>query len=149
DATTDVEEIHRGLKHLERELSDEIDERPEADLESDRLTMPPTVFIVDDDNVARRLLSSILDNDWCRVEVAASADEAYERLHFVRPDVILCDLIMHGMNGDEFCRRLKSDVSWQYVPVIAITRVDNSVAIAAMLDAGADDVVVKPVKARE
>jgi DNA-binding response OmpR family regulator len=108
-----------------------------------------TVLIVDDDVVARMTLEALLDRDGYRIETVESADEALQNLHRIQPDVILCDLVMRGINGDHFCRLLKLHRSWQYIPIIAVTRIDNSVAIAAMLEAGADDVVVKPVKARE
>lgn len=109
----------------------------------------PTVLIIDDDAVIRLALSSMLDEECYRIVAVTSADQAYERLHQIDPDLILCDLVMQGMNGAELCRRLKMHATWRYVPVIAVTRIDNPVATAAMLDAGADDVIVKPVSARD
>lgn len=109
----------------------------------------PTVLIVDDDFAARLTLSGLLWREGYRIAFATSAEDALERLEQIKPDVILCDLIMQGTNGDEFCSQLKSHDTWRYVPVIAVTCVNNTVATAAMLEAGADDVVIKPVKARE
>ena len=109
----------------------------------------PRVLIVDDDPVARMTLGGLLENEWYQIITAESAEEALGRMHLIQPDVILCDLVMKGTDGDQFCRWLKLHGSWRYIPVIAVTRIDNTVAIAAMLEAGADDVVIKPVKARE
>lgn len=111
--------------------------------------MAPTVLIVDDDGAARLALCGLLWSEGYRIAYATSADDARERLAEIRPDVILCDLIMQGTNGDEFCSWLKADEVWRYVPVIAVTGVNNTVATAVLLEAGADDVIVKPVKARE
>lgn len=109
----------------------------------------PTVLIVDDDGAARLALCGLLWSEGYRIAFSVSADDARERLADLKPDVILCDLIMQGTNGDEFCTWLKAHSEWRYVPVIAVTCVNNTVATAAMLDAGADDVIIKPVKARE
>lgn len=109
----------------------------------------PVVLIVDDDSAARLALCALLWSEGYRIAFATSADDARERLPELQPDVILCDLIMQGTNGDEFCSWLKSHGTWRYVPVITVTSINNTVATAAMLEAGADDVIVKPVKARE
>jgi DNA-binding response OmpR family regulator len=63
--------------------------------------------------------------------------------------VILCDLVMSGTTGDQFCSWLKAHETWRFVPVIAITRIDHPAALAGMLEAGADDVIVKPVSSGE
>jgi len=127
--------------------------KTERDMESDRREMVPeergTVLIVDDDATVRLTFSEQLSLDGYRVVVATSADEARARLDIIQPDVILCDLVMNGINGDEFCTWLKEHETWRFVPVIAITRIDHPAALAGMLDAGADVVVVKPVNASE
>lgn len=106
---------------------------------------PGTVLIVDDDVTIQLAFSALLWRDGYRIVVANSADEARTRLDQIQPDVILCDLVMSGTNGDEFCTWLKEHERWQFVPVIAVTRIDHPVALAGMLDAGADAVIVKPV----
>jgi DNA-binding response OmpR family regulator len=139
-----------GIQVIE-EIRDHLATHSEAQdgaLDADQHTAP-TVLIVDDDGAARLALSGLLWSEGYRIAFAVSADDASERLPDIKPDVILCDLIMQGTNGDEFCTWLKSHNVWRYVPVIAITCVNNTVATAAMLEAGADDVIIKPVKARE
>jgi DNA-binding response OmpR family regulator len=106
---------------------------------------PGTVLIVDDDVTIQMTFSALLWQEGYRIVVANSADEARARLDEIQPDVILCDLVMTGTNGDEFCSWLKEHQSWRFVPVIAITRIDHPVALAGMLEAGADVVVTKPV----
>jgi DNA-binding response OmpR family regulator len=121
--------------------------KTERDMESNRCEPEEagTVLIVDDDVTIQLTFSALLWQDGYRIVVANSADEARARLDQIQPDVILCDLVMSGTNGDEFCSWLKEHESWRFVPVIAITRIDHPVALAGMLDAGADVVVVKPV----
>src|SRR5687768_15137005 len=108
-----------------------------------------TVLIVDDDVTIQMTFSALLWQEGYRIVVANSADEARARLDHIQPDVILCDLVMNGTNGDEFCSWLKEHETWRFVPIIAITRIDHPVALAGMLDAGADVVVVKPVSGSE
>lgn len=135
-----VEEIRRHLATR----SEAQEETPDANQHT-----APTVLIVDDDGAARLALCGLLWSEGYRIAFSVSADDARDRLADIKPDVILCDLIMQGTNGDEFCAWLKSHSDWRYVPVIAVTCVNNPIATAALLDAGADDVIVKPVKARE
>lgn len=104
-----------------------------------------TVLIVDDDATIRLTFSELLSQEGYRIVAATNADEARAQLDRIQPDVILCDLIMTGTSGDEFCSWLKEHETWRFVPVIAITRIDHPAALAGMLDAGADVVVVKPV----
>lgn len=121
----------------------------ERDMESNLCETTPdergTVLIVDDDATVRVAFSEMLAQEGYRVVVATSADEARAQLDRIQPDVILCDLVMAGTNGDEFCSWLKEHETWRFVPVIVVTRIDHPVAVAGMLDAGADVVVVKPV----
>lgn len=128
-------------------------QQTERDMESDLCETAPeargTVLIVDDDATIQLTFSALLSQEGYRVAVASSADEARARLDRIQPDVILCDLVMTGTNGDQFCSWLKEHETWRFVPVIVITRIDHPVALAGLLDAGADDVVVKPVGASE
>lgn len=131
----------RRFRNAERDM--------ESDLRETVAEQNATVLIVDDDATIRLIFSALLSQEGYRVVAAASAEDARAQLDVVRPDVILCDLVMSGSNGDEFCSWLKEHETWRFVPVIAITRIDHPVALAGMLDAGADVVVVKPVTAGE
>ncbi len=109
----------------------------------------PLVLIIDDDATARLALAAMLASDGNRIAFATSAAEVRHRLDGIDPDVILCDLMMDEMRGDEFFRWLKSSEKWQRVPVIAVTQLDNSIVRADLLDAGADIVLSKNIAPRE
>ncbi|HEY6642743.1 response regulator [Povalibacter sp.] len=109
----------------------------------------PLVLIIDDDATARLALAAMLGADQHRIAFATSAAEVCNRLRDIDPDVIICDLMMDDMRGDEFFRWLKSDEKWRRVPVIAVTRLDNSIVRADLLDAGADIVLSKSISPRE
>lgn len=107
------------------------------------------VLIIDDDATARLALAAMLGSDGHRIAFATSASEVCNRLSDIDPDVILCDLMMDEMRGDEFFRWLKSNEKWQRVPVIAVTRLDSSIVRADLLDSGADIVLSKNIAPRE
>lgn len=107
------------------------------------------VLIIDDDATARLALAAMLSTDGHRIVFATSASEVCNRLSDIDPDIIVCDLMMDEMRGDEFFRWLKSNETWRRVPVIAVTRLDNAIVRADLLDAGADIVLSKNIAPRE
>jgi CheY-like chemotaxis protein len=109
-----------------------------------------TILVVDDDTTARLTISAMISNeDEYRVILDSGALEARERLPAIQPDVIVCDFVMDGVSGDEFFRWLKADRHWRYVPIIAVTRLDNPQVRADLLNAGADAIAAKPINAAE
>jgi len=109
----------------------------------------PTVLIVEDDATARLALAAMIRPDRLRIVFASSASEVMGRLARIDPDVIVCDVVMDGMCGDEFFRWLKAHPQWHLVPVVAVTQLDSPVVRAHLLEAGADSVLCKPCDARE
>lgn len=81
-----------------------------------------SVLVVDDDHAVRDLFADALDEAGHRVEVAASGDEALERLHRgTMPCVILSDLRMPRMDGFELAREVERDPQLGSVPVVVLT----------------------------
>lgn len=108
-----------------------------------------TILIVDDDPSTRLTLAAILALEDYRIVFAADAAEVRERLARIDPDVIVCDLVMDAMSGDQFCRWLQAHERWHLVPVIGVTAFDNQIVRADLLRAGADCVLLKPCNAQE
>jgi len=115
----------------------------------ERSDAPATVLIVDDDATSRLTLAAMISQAGHRTVFASSAAEVRQRLARINPDVIVCDLIMEGMCGDEFFRWLKAHARWHAVPVVAVTQLDSPIVRADLLEAGADSVLVKPCDAHE
>lgn len=102
------------------------------------------ILIVDDAPMFRELASLFLAR--CgRVITASSAGEALELARRERPDVIVTDLDMPGMGGDELCRCVKRDEEIGETPVIVVAGRDDPREHALAVRAGADDVVAKPI----
>jgi two-component system cell cycle response regulator len=102
------------------------------------------VLVVDDryDNV--RLLAYELMDHGFDVVTAFSGAQALEAARLARPDVILLDIMMPGMDGVEVCRRLKSDLDLRPIPVIMVSAREMDQDVIRGLDAGAHDYVTKP-----
>lgn len=102
------------------------------------------ILVVDDAAMFRDLESLFLAR--CgEVLTACDGDEAWETLVRERPDVLVTDLSMPGMGGDELCRRIKADPDLRRTPVIIVTGRNAGDEHERAVRAGADDVVEKPV----
>jgi len=100
--------------------------------------------VVDDAAMFRDLESLFLAR--CgQVITACDGDEAWDLLHRERPDIVVTDLAMPGLSGDELCRRIKADVDLRRTPVIVVAGRDAGEEHERAVRAGADDVVEKPV----
>jgi diguanylate cyclase (GGDEF)-like protein len=108
----------------------------------------PKVLVVDDqyDNV-RLLAYELLDHGY-EVLTAFNGPQALEMARSSRPDVILLDEMMPGMNGVEVCRELKKDAALRPIPVIMISARELDEDVIRGLDAGASDYITKPFNAR-
>lgn len=80
---------------------------------------------------------------------ANGAQSALDGLVFTRPDLILLDVMMPGIDGLELCRRLKAMPEWSAVPIIMVTALASKQDLARCLDAGADDFISKPINRAE
>jgi adenylate cyclase len=109
------------------------------------MTMAPTakVLVVDDTPANVKLLDAILAPRGFTVLVAGSGEEALALVEAEKPDLVLLDILMPGMDGYEVCRRLREDPVTAYLPVVMITASGSAEKLKA-LEAGADDFVAKP-----
>jgi two-component system phosphate regulon response regulator PhoB len=98
------------------------------------------VLVVDDDEMIRRLVRTVLEaDDWTVVE-ARDGHEAFARLEQATPAVVVLDVMMPGMDGVEVCRKLDHDV----VKVVMLTARDDPALEEACKEAGADAFLTKP-----
>src|SRR2546425_279041 len=74
---------------------------------------------------------------------ASSGEEALAKVASDRPDLVLLDIVMPGLNGYQVCKRLRDDPAWSYLPVVMITASEQQERVLA-LEAGADDFIQKP-----
>lgn len=107
------------------------------------------ILIVDDMQQNLQVLGGILTPLHFEVMMANNGTAALQRAAVRRPDLILLDLMMPGMDGMEVCRRLKADPKTADVPVIFLTAADESGLAARAIGTGAVDYVNKPFNTTE
>lgn len=104
----------------------------------------PAILVIDDALVNIKMLEALLKPSGYQVVSAQSGEDGLERVARFRPDLVLLDLMMPGMDGHEVCRRLRADPATRYLPVIMITASGDEEEKLRSLEAGADDFVPKP-----
>ena len=102
------------------------------------------ILIVDDDPLNRRLLTKSLETGGHRTTAVDNGFAALTSLEADRPDVVLLDIEMPGLDGIEVLERLKADPELRHIPVIMISGVDDADSIVRCLEAGAEDYLPKP-----
>ena len=80
-----------------------------------------TILVVDDEQQIQALLVALLEYAGYRIITASNGQEALATLETTRPDLILSDIMMPGMNGFEVCRRLRANILTRAIPVVMLT----------------------------
>ncbi len=107
--------------------------------------MTARILVVDDVLANVKLLEARLSAEYFDVRTAANGFDALQLCARGSFDVVLCDVMMPGMDGFEVCRRLKGDPATAHVPVVLVTALDQTSDRVRGLEAGADDFLTKPV----
>ena len=104
------------------------------------------ILIVDDDDRIRNLLKDYLTENNYIVSTAENANQAKEKMHYLKFDIIILDVMMPGQNGYELTREIKKEIK---IPIILLTakgEVENRIK---GLELGADDYIGKPFEPKE
>jgi diguanylate cyclase (GGDEF)-like protein len=107
------------------------------------------LLIIDDSAFQARVMADILAGDGHETMICSSAEDALERFERDRPDLILTDLLLPGMNGFDLCHKLRSREGGAKVPVIVITGRDDATDRLRGLSAGADAFITRDRQPRE
>ncbi|NJN66930.1 MAG: response regulator [Chloroflexaceae bacterium] len=103
-----------------------------------------TILIVDDEPFGRDTLGLLLGTQGYHLAFASNGPEALSQAAHLRPDLILLDVMMPGMDGFEVCRRLREDPHLADVPIILVTALDDQASRLQGIQSGADDFISKP-----
>lgn len=103
------------------------------------------ILIADDDTVARTLMAAVVEKLGHDCIAVADGDEAWERYRQERPDVLITDRSMPGLDGVELCRRIRSAAQSPYTYIVLVTAMDARTRVLEGMEAGADDYLVKPI----
>jgi DNA-binding response OmpR family regulator len=106
----------------------------------------PTILVVEDEVVSRRVLAELLAGDGYIVETAGDGRAGLERVEAGGIHVVLLDLVLPELDGLELCRRVRARVDEVYLPIIMMTALTGEQERLDGFAAGADDYVIKPFK---
>jgi signal transduction histidine kinase/DNA-binding response OmpR family regulator len=108
----------------------------------------PTVLVVEDHDELRGYLRRHLEERY-RVIEARNGRAGLDEARRIVPDLILCDIMMPEMDGEELCRAIRSDPELDFLPVIMVTAKASRQSRLSALEGGADDYLVKPFDPEE
>ena len=104
------------------------------------------LLIVDDEPQNLQLMRQVLSRDY-QLAFATDGKKALDAVAKHRPDLILMDVMMPGMDGYQVCQKLKTDPRWAAIPVIFVTAMSDVKDESEGFDAGGVDYITKPIKA--
>jgi DNA-binding response OmpR family regulator len=107
--------------------------------------MPPLILVVDDEPKVARLARDYLEKNGFRVVTAADGPTALAAARRDKPDLVVLDLMLPGLDGREVCRRLRRESG---VPIIMLTALSEEIDQVTGLEIGADDYITKPFSVR-
>ncbi|MEN2776147.1 response regulator [Acetivibrio clariflavus] len=107
------------------------------------------ILIIDDTEFMTKLISDILTAADYDVVIASNGMEGIQKVREEKPDLVLLDVVMPGMDGFEVCKILREDESNNLMPIIMLTAQDNEDDKLTGLEIGADDYIIKPFNERE
>jgi CheY-like chemotaxis protein len=110
---------------------------------------PADILVVDDAVEELYLLSELLITQGHRVRAVTNGEEALKVIAQRKPELILLDIMMPGVDGFEVCRRLQADVVTRDIPIIFVTALDEPEDAAKGLKLGAVDYITKPFREDE
>lgn len=133
----DTSEIERTAKpssscndYVEEILGDIVNERP-------------VILLIDDDRAIRNYIKQLLVNNYTVYE-ADNTENGFEIVLENEPDIIVCDVIMNGTTGVEFCAKMKESPSFSHIPIILLTGTSSPEVKLKGIECGADDYITKP-----
>jgi two-component system, OmpR family, alkaline phosphatase synthesis response regulator PhoP len=104
----------------------------------------PRILAVDDEEDIRELVRYNLEKEGFEVSTAESGESALELIRSGRPDLVLLDLMLPGMDGFEVCRILKRNADTSAIPIVMLTAKGEESDIVTGLELGAEDYITKP-----
>ncbi|HET8546451.1 MAG TPA: response regulator transcription factor, partial [Bryobacteraceae bacterium] len=106
-----------------------------------------SILVIDDDESLRDTIGVLLEQEGFRAVLAGDGRTGYEQALALKPDLLLVDLRLPGMNGMDVCRQLRA--SGLSTPIIVLSAVGDEIDKVLLLELGADDYITKPFGTRE
>lgn len=107
---------------------------------------PPLILVVDDDADNRNIVARRLRSRSYEVALAEDGATGLSKILELRPDLVILDVMMPGMDGLEVLQRVRSDASLPFIPIVMLTAKGDLKDVVSGLETGADDYLVKPIE---
>jgi DNA-binding response OmpR family regulator len=107
------------------------------------------ILVVDDDTRLTQLLQMVFESRGYGVTIANDGEQALESLEQELPEAILLDLMLPGVSGLEVCKRIRANPRTSFIPIIVITAKYDTRTRRELMDAGANEYLVKPFRPSE
>lgn len=108
--------------------------------------MTARILVVDDDTALAEMIGIVLQTEGFHVDFCADGAAAVELWRKLRPDLVLLDLMLPGVDGIEICTQIRAEAG---VPIIMLTARGDTQDVVRGLESGADDYIVKPFNPKE
>ena len=116
-----------------------------ANQQTENGSRPARILVVDDDTFTLETLNRFLQLQGYRSVTANNGEEALSLCQLERPDIILMDADMPGLDGFQTCRRIKELTSLQSIPIIMVTGLEDEESVTRAFSSGAEEYITKPV----
>jgi putative two-component system response regulator len=103
------------------------------------------VLVVEDDPRSARVLAASLKADGYRVAMANDGNQFSQLMALEPPAMIVCDVLLPGVDGIELTRGVRAKPATRSIPVLLVTSLDDRKVLSRGLEAGADDILIKPI----
>ena len=113
------------------------------------MTTSIRILIIEDDAAGRRRVESILQRAGYRIESAENGLEGLQAMRSSRPDLVVCDIRMPGLDGFGVLAQAQADAALSRIPFIFLTALNEEGALRKGMERGADDYLTKPFKAED
>ena len=107
------------------------------------------ILVIEDEPEMRNTLRDILETENFQTFLATNGQEGVAAARRESPDLILCDVTMPGMDGHEVLKALRADATMARIPFVFLTAMGERKDMRTGMNLGADDYLVKPVKAKD
>ena len=109
----------------------------------------PRILTIEDDITQRTMIQKTLEKRGYRVLTAENGERGVDMAREEKPDLILLDVMLPGINGQEVCKRLKANTATTGIPIIFLTSMNSPANVVEHFDLGAETHLAKPISARE
>ncbi|RKU21859.1 response regulator [Candidatus Poribacteria bacterium] len=111
----------------------------------EQVETPKRILVIEDQELNRKVVRIVLQSKGYTVVEATDAAEALASLEDTMPQLILMDIALPGQSGEDLTRRIKANLAWVDIPIIALTAAAMSGDRERILKAGCDDYLSKPI----